>query len=591
MSATRATDEQAAAINSTHRYRVIVAHPGTGKTFTLARIVGELVRRFRTPEAVTAVTFTRNAAAELRDRIAGIVGERDARRIHIGTSTAIALKILRSKPSAYGYPDEITVYDDTDAADVLDDIRVRLGLDHKVSTKRARELIEAKRRGEPGEWTREEERLTSEYVETLRRAGAVEVAEIIDRAVWLMAHDADVRDRFQYRARCLVVDEYHDTAPNERELYRVLDPREVVIVGDPNQEIYGFRGTSNQFLLGAAADEASEVHILSRSFRSDRAIVAAARNLIARNPAQPDRAIEARPGAAPGAVHARRFTAWPDHDEAIVEIVRGASHRGESSAVLVRTNREVALIIRAIRAAGVEVVPLSSERSFLALSEVRLYHAMIRAAINPRDEIAARLVMDADPDLPRWRSPDGFTARIAARQNDQAVLDVVGWTDQHSIDDPGAYADQARREIVERYEGDGLHTRATNVEEAALRAAQWLDDHPGEGLTEYLDSITAIELGDMTAPDETIPRVGTAHAAKGLEFDVVVVAGMVDGSFPLAPRRDADPVAHLWEERRLFYVAATRARHTLYVMSCTPPDDPRRQVVSQFVGEMLTPPT
>ncbi|TAL43979.1 MAG: ATP-dependent helicase, partial [Salinibacterium sp.] len=392
------TPEQFAAIRSPNPRRTMIAHPGTGKTFALVELIADMLeRRDREPECITATTFTRNAAGELRERVIDRCGGR-ACGVLFGTSHSIALKIVRSRARLLGFPSRIVIYDEQDQTDILKDIIATLKL-NRCTLSGARDAIEDRRSGAPGAWEVQELHAAEEYEARCRRAGAVDLGWIIPLALKVLRTDRTALAEWHRRARYLIVDEAHDTAPPEWALYQMLEPVELAVVGDPNQNIYRFRGTSTAFLRAAAAPPA-EVVFLTQSFRSTEPVVRAANNLVSHNPEQPPEKLRSAAGS--GNVNAVRSSTFAEQATVLVGVCQHYLSLG-SVGLLSRTNRDLEFQVRALRGAGVTVRELTTPRAFYALPEVRAFHAHLRAVYNPHDEVATRLVLAHWPAAPAPR--------------------------------------------------------------------------------------------------------------------------------------------------------------------------------------------
>lgn len=561
------TPEQAAAIAGEEPNRVIIACPGTGKTFTLVRIIADLIEaRGRSPECIAAVTFTRQAARELRERVsAHVVGKAD--RITFGTSTALALEIVRRYHHVAGLRHMPTVYDENDCRDVMKATGERLGI-RSVSTSRALSVAN----GATGvESDAETDRLVAAYFRALTDANAVPLDHLISRASFVLQESEEAAREWSFRCRYLVVDEFQDTAADEVELYDALEPRSRVLVGDPNQELYRFRGTDRRYLMDAAGAEGAGVYNLTRSFRSLEGVTGPANRLISRNPEHGAPIIPAGDGG-------RTWIAGPQEvvnlDSDIVYAVREELQEGLSVAVLGRTNRVVDEAAQALERAGVPVYRLASPRLFHRLPEVRALFGALRAALNPRDEIAIGCIAREWDRIPTPRSDPWFDAVQRSNALDTPLLHELGWKVPEG-EGLRALAGMFAADLVRIYRETGRTTRAENVHRALGDVEDFATAH-GDDIEAFVDWLTMREIRDAVGaePPEGSVHLGTIHAAKGLEWDSVVVVGFEEGCLP-SERGEIE------EERRIGYVAITRAREAIGFVWCR-----ERGKVSSFVREM-----
>lgn len=587
MSTATLTPEQRSAVEATGPIQVISAGPGTGKTHTMVEKIAHLLEvRRREPECITAVSFTRNAAGELRKRAIERVGKR-ANGITFGTSTSLALRVLREGAKFIGLPSGITVYDDQDRKDILDELRTSLRCREPQRDVLAavRSVIE-----NPGmsideafalaeiEDPHKVRGVVEAYVDRLRSSAAVDLEGIIPRAIGLLEScaDRDFVDTWRRRARSLIVDEYHDTSETESRFYEILAPQEFIVVGDPRQEIYSFRGTSKRFLEDLAARDGAVRTSLTQSFRSGRAVVEAANNLIAKN-------LDAPPEQLVPANEDGRVAIFKVEDYSTLTGIRWNLEGNATVAILARTNMELEDVVKLLRLTGVPTESLSTPRAFYRLAEVRAFHAALRCAYNPRDAIATRTVCAEFPGMPRPDSEAWFAAVLTATETERPLLEVIGW--RFGKANLMQVARTAADVLTKAYETEGRTSRADNVREA-FRQVEQFAEISGDDLEAFVDWLQHKEIADRIRPERTTPAidVGTIHAAKGLEWDVVYLVGAYEGCLP---HERAIAENRIDEERRLAYVAVTRARRDLFVIypiiSNAPP--------SRFCAEMREAPS
>lgn len=545
------TPEQSGAVASRSKLRVIHAGAGTGKTTTLVEVIADLVEgRGRESECITAISFTRNAAAELEERVEARLARRHS--ILFGTSHSLALKILRSGARRLGYSCEPIIYDEQDTADVLRAV----AHEHKLTQRDVTAAIEAARAGTP---------VTSElvaaaaadYENRLLHAGAIDYDLILLLALRVLREHADLKSRWEWRCRYLIVDEYQDTAPEERALYDALAPREMVVVGDPQQSIFGFRGTSSLGLLDLAAKEWADVHYLMQSFRSGTHIIGAANRLIALAPDAPEKMLRPNEGVVDKVEVIHAMDDWANN-------VRARFNAGQTVAVLARTN-DLAATAKLALGESVPVASLATDRPFYALEEVRIFHAALRATIGAADKVTVNLVRKGFfalmPDR-TWREAD-----VASIRNDRTILEVLEWGCLGLSEDLVERATEIAEKLAKKYEDGSLVTRASSVREALRRVTLAAADHPKLSIPAFCDMVAMREVIARRKEDAT-PRAaidyGTIHAAKGLEWDAVYLFGFDEG---VIPSRQSKTEEDVHEERRLAYVAITRARKYLGIVT------------------------
>ena len=575
----------------------IVAGPGTGKTRTLTVRIAHLIRGLgAAPGSILALTFTNKAAEELRARLQELLPAEQAAQLTAGTFHQLGANLLREFAAAAGVPTAFAVFDEADRRLLLQQTCPQLPAGKLRAVLAA---ISARKNGVTPETetdAAEQAALQERYGEALTAAGALDLDDLVLRTVRLLERDAEVRRTLQARFRWISVDEYQDVNAAQYRLLRLLagGGANVCVIGDPDQAIYGFRGADHRYFLAFGDDfpGARRLH-LSRNYRSAPAILSAARQVIARNPDHQAAALIAEFAAqvkldvyraptvnaeAEYVVHqVERLvggTSYFSLDSGRVEDDGGAvSYAFGDFAVLYRLNAQAAPLVEAFDRSGIpyqttagaapaEQQPVRQILALLWLTQApasllhwwRLLADEGGAAGGPAvTELAARIAEVGAGGLPSAPPPGvtgpglatklertlalvrELTAAAEAPVAERVAAAVAGWAELR-----GRAYDAAERERVA-----GLQRRA-----AAAPA----------GMREFL---TAAALqSDTDRYDERADRVAlmSLHAAKGLEFPVVFIAGCEEGLLPYAPPgRNADPAA----ERRLFYVGMTRARSRL----------------------------
>lgn len=510
------TPSQQAAVDCDAELSVIIANPGTGKTETLARKIARVAQE-RGSDTITALTFTVAAADELRERVRRYIGDA-ADHLRVSTSHGMALEIHRKVS-----PDAL-VYDESDMKDVRAAAAFDLGL--KASS--------------------DDPALEVEVERIMRRANAVSF-DMMLKSGWDILEGTPLRSRpTHYSARFLFVDEAQDIAPEEAALFGVLGYSHLTLVGDPNQEIYAFRGASRSWMLETMA--AATVHRLDETWRVPQAIMDHAREL----PLDPD------PGEV---VSFAQEGAWSARKDALEDIVEGLPD-DEPTAVLCRTNRRAMKVARILRSAGFGVHCPSRQSSILQSEGARYLHAFLRLSFHPDDLVAFRRVVqvlemtEKDVDLVEIeRELTGNSLGSSERVDCPSATGVVG-NARFEL----SLVDMAYERVTGWFRRHHRHTRVDEAVDAWERARRWIGT--GRALSDYLDNLSMRELMERAErePNPSEVWVGTIHGAKGREWDHVVLAGWKPGEVP-------NPSADRGEEARLAWVAMTRAKRSL-TFSC-----------------------
>jgi len=605
---------------------LVLAGAGSGKTRVLTARIAHLIRdRGVRPERVFAVTFTNKAAGEMRARVAALLGA-DPRGLWIGTFHALGARLLRREAARLGFGSNFTIYDQDDSESFIKRLLEQRGLSPKANPPRAVHalLSGAKNRMvSPQEFADSADsalaRAAAEVFAllgpALQQANAMDFDDLLLHPLTLFARFHDRLSYWQRRFEHVLVDEFQDTNAAQYRLVKLLaaEHRNLCVVGDDDQAIYGWRGADVRHMLAFQQDfPGTTVVKLEQNYRSTQVILDAANGVIAENAERLGKTLfTERPGGDPVIL----LTAADERDEAqwlVRELERLAAEMDlpyEGMAVLYRTNAQSRPLEEAFRHRGVPY-RLVGAVSFYERREVKDLIAYLRLIVNPADDEAFLRVVnvprrglgDASLEIlvrsaARWRMPLVEAARVADRMPElrpnvrdafrEVAALLTGLRERWGSADPASALEGVVRETgYERYladEGPEGVDRIENVHELVAGAAEWAeeaaaanggDGGDGEGgdagaepstpLERYLTQAVLVtpadDRGGGSAAGVTLM---TVHMAKGLEWSVVTLAGMEDGLFPLG--RSAGVPGGIEEERRLCYVGLTRARERLYL--------------------------
>ncbi|MCB0881743.1 MAG: UvrD-helicase domain-containing protein [Thermoleophilia bacterium] len=583
---------------------LVLAGAGSGKTRVLTHRIARLVaERGVPPWAILAITFTNKAAGEMRERIVGLIGPL-GREVWASTFHSACVRILRREAEAAGLPRDFTIYDADDQARLMRQCLVDEDVDPKRFAPRAvlAQISDAKNRllapedlaSQAGSFTDDiVVRLYRRYADRLRAAGALDFDDLLMVTVRLLENDEATRHRYQSRFQHVMVDEYQDTNHAQYRLVRILaaPQNNVMAVGDDDQGIYSWRGADVRNILDFERDYPdARVVALEQNYRSTGTILAAANAVVALNTGRRPKKLWTDLGdGEPLTVAGFR----DEHDEARAvasEIDRAAAEgvRMDQIAVFYRTNAQSRAIEDQLVRRRIPYAVVGGPR-FYERAEVRDALAYLRAVANPGDVIAFTRAMgtprrgigpgavqklQAFADTHRMgigEAPaqadmvDGLTA--AQRRSLAAVATLFAELSQAAR--AGLPFDQLVRMAVDgsglraMLEADGTleaQGRLENLDELVSVAAEYQATADQPSLQGFLDEVALQSDGDLVDQDTGAVTLMTVHNAKGLEFDVVMMTGMEDGTFPHS--RSDTPEA-LEEERRLCYVGMTRARRRL----------------------------
>ncbi len=582
---------------------LILAGAGSGKTRVISCRIAHLIQaRGVAPERILGVTFTNKAAGQMKERVAGLLGGNTESGPLLSTFHSFCVRVLRRHIERLGYTKAFAIYDEDDQLRAVKACLEDLGLSDGPVTPRAAlsRISYAKNRGLSPESLYSQavdgagEKIATifeRYEQKLRQANALDFDDLLIKTVALFDQAPEVAQSYNHRIEYLLVDEYQDTNRLQNRLIRLLTElhRNLCVVGDEDQSIYSWRGAEVENILRFEKDfPGTRIIRLEQNYRSTQAILDAASAVVSRNLARLGKQLRAVRDAG------RRiglYEGWDAEEEAafVAGEIKGALARDSTSsaAVLYRTNAQSRAFEEALRREAIDY-RLVGGFSFYARAEIRDVLSYARLAGNLSDSVALFRILNVPP-----RGLGDVTAKaVAARARGrgqcawQAIAEMIAGDSGglstralHGLTRFSHLVNSLARErelltprefIRHILEASGYlemlraerspeaDERLENLRELVNAAAEAEDR--GESLAEFLDH--AALVSDADGYDERARvTLMTLHSAKGLEFDLVFLAGLEEGVFPHRLSRD-DP-AGLEEERRLCYVGMTRARDRL----------------------------
>lgn len=598
---------------------IVIAGAGSGKTRVLTYRIAYLMSQGIDPFNILALTFTNKAAREMKSRIATIVGESEAKNLWMGTFHSVFAKILRFEADKLGYPSNFTIYDTQDSQRLISSIIKEMKLDKDVykykqiysrisSYKNSLitvkayfqnpELIEADtmaRRPRLGDIYRE-------YVERCFKAGAMDFDDLLLKTNELLTRFPQVLAKYQDRFRYILVDEYQDTNHSQYLIVRALADRfhNICVVGDDAQSIYGFRGANINNILNFQRDyEDAKLFRLEQNYRSTKNIVNAANTIIEKNTMKLDKVVWTanEEGAK---IKVNRSMTDADEGRYVASSIfenKIKNHLKNSDfAVLYRTNAQSRAIEDALRKRDIPY-RIYGGLSFYQRKEIKDVLSYLRLIVNPADEEALKRVINFPARGIGQTTIDRLI--VAASALDLTIFEVMKTIDQLDVKinsgtrnklkdfvtmiesfqvmNQNANAFELAEHVVKvsglirEFNKDGTPEgvmRMENIEELLNGIKDFVEgqkevaDSTGS-LTEFLEDVALAT--DLDADDGNADRVAlmTIHLAKGLEFPHVYIVGLEEDLFPSAMSMNTR--SELEEERRLFYVALTRAEKQAYL--------------------------
>ena len=598
---------------------IIIAGAGSGKTRVLTYRIAYLMSQGVDSFNILALTFTNKAAKEMKERIATIVGTSEAKNLWMGTFHSVFARILRSEADKLGYPSNFTIYDTQDSDRLVGAIIKEMNLDkdiYKPKQIRSRissyknslitvrayfqnpELIEADtmaRRPRLGD-------IYKEYVNRCFKAGAMDFDDLLLKTNELLTRFPDVLMKYQNRFKYILVDEYQDTNHSQYLIVRALSDRfqNICVVGDDAQSIYAFRGANINNILNFQKDyDDVKVFRLEQNYRSTKNIVNAANSIIDKNQTKLDKVVwTANDEGAKVKVH-RSLT---DGDEGryvastIFEEKMNNQLKNSDFAILYRTNSQSRAIEDALRKRDIPY-RIYGGTSFYQRKEIKDVLSYLRLVVNPADEEALVRIINFPPRGIGQTTIDRLV--VAANGYNRSIFEVLKNLNKVEINinagtksklqdfvtliesyqvmnqtaDVFELAEYVTRTsgLINEFKKDGTPegvTRMENIEELLngmkdfVEGQKEIADTTGS-LAEFLEDVALATDLDADKGDTNHVALMTIHLAKGLEFPNVFIVGLEEDLFPSAMSMNTR--SELEEERRLFYVALTRAERQAYL--------------------------
>ena len=611
-------ESQRAAVAYNDGPLLVIAGAGSGKTRVLTYKIAYLLTQGVPAGHILALTFTNKAAREMKQRIIRLVGEDVGRYLWMGTFHSICSRILRAEAEYIGFTRDFTIYDAADQKSLVKKIVKELQLDDKIyrpgavlerisAAKSAFIFPEAYAQNEQFAKTDRLERLYkmpsvyAEYNRRLKEANAMDFDDLLMYTVLLLRNNADVRERYQQRFWHVLVDEYQDTNHTQYLIVKQLaEPQNhICVVGDDAQSIYSFRGaTIENILTFQNGYTGAKLFKLERNYRSTQNIVNAANSLIHKNKGQIYKEVYSEKEAGER-LHLTGYSTDREESAAVARQILGLHRLNkrdyEGIAILYRTNSQSRNLEEEMRKLGIPY-RIYGGTSFYQRKEIKDAIAYFRLAANNSDNEALERIANVpkrsigDTTVSRVReaaqrenvsmlrvmqSPQVYAAEIAAatQRKLQAFAEMIGrftaaMQEMNAFDfaqlvlnQSGLMADAAMDVSAEGVD------RKANLEELLSGIRQYVDDRTAQNedtrITDFIHEVSLLTDQDE-GTDDTTSRVTmmTVHAAKGLEFPVVFIVGLEENLFP-SPFCQTE--SELEEERRLLYVAITRAEQECYL--------------------------
>ena len=628
--------EQKAAVSCVDGPVLIVAGAGSGKTRVLTSRIAYILERGCDPARILALTFTKKAASEMKERIALMVGERKARRLYMGTFHSVFIRFLREFSESLGYPQSFTIYDTSDSVSAIKTCLKELNLDEKIYKPKdvlSRISMAKNNLVTPGAYRRNATAQQNDaaakkprivdiyelYAHKCKQSGVMDFDDILLNMNILLRDNPAACESIAGRFDYIMVDEYQDTNFSQYLILKKLSQahQNICVVGDDSQSIYAFRGAKIENILNFKKDYPKHnIFRLEQNYRSTKVIVEAANSLIAKNTARIPKECYSR---GEEGEKIRLIQAYTEQEEAlliassIVSRIHSVSAQYQDFAILYRTNAQSRALEEALRKRNLPYV-IYSGNSFFERAEVKDMMAYFKLAVNINDDESFKRVVNKPA---RGIGDTSVSALMAAANAHETSLFKAAFAEdletfglkaaaikkiREFCNMIGELAVRAQKEdayevaaalamqsgLLMFYKSDNSiegQSRTANVEELINSVKvcieekhnEYFEEMQAEGevaegveltaadlpvvtLGEFLETTSLLSAVDMEDDEDSANKITlmTVHSSKGLEFPYVFVAGMEENIFPSGGWMASE--SEIEEERRLFYVAMTRAK-------------------------------
>ena len=598
---------------------IIIAGAGSGKTRVLTYRIAHLMQLGVDAFNILSLTFTNKAAREMKERIAGVVGASEAKNLWMGTFHSVFARILRSEADKLGFPSNFTIYDTQDSVRLISSIIKEMGLDkerykakqilnrissfkNSLITVRAyfnnADLQEADMhasRPKVGE-------IYKQYGDRCFKSGAMDFDDLLLRTNELLTRFPESLAKYQDRFRYIMVDEYQDTNHSQYLIVKALADRfqNICVVGDDSQSIYSFRGANIQNILSFQKDYPDvKTFKLEQNYRSTKNIVNAANSVISKNKTKLEKEVWTSNDAG-DSIHVMRTISDGEEGRFVAQSIweNQMNHQlnPDSFCVLYRTNSQSRAIEDALRKKGIDYT-IYGGISFYQRKEIKDILSYLRILINPNDEEALKRIINYPARGIGATTIDKLT--IAANHYKKSIFEIIKYIDKIDLKINAGTKNKLQNfmnmilslqiesqaknafeiaevvvkqtQLIKDLEKEGTPeaiSKVENVQELLNGIKDFITDKIEEGedasLTSFLEDVALATDFDAKKNDEK-PSVSlmTIHQSKGLEYLYIYIVGLEENLFPSAMSMNTR--SELEEERRLFYVALTRAEKVAYL--------------------------
>ena len=604
--------EQLAAATTVEGPILILAGAGSGKTRVLIHRIEYLINKAGIdPGNILAVTFTNKAAGEMRERTAALLGHKVG-NIQIGTFHSTCALIIRQESESIGLPRNFSIYDSADQLTVIKEVMEDLSIDSKETNPRLfRSIISRSKNsmlGPPdvakqgGYFNELAAEVFSGYTSILNQASALDFDDLLLKPLEIFSKHPEIKEKYRNKYKYILVDEFQDTNKAQFEflLHLTGESKNLCVVGDDDQSIYGWRGADISNILGFEKYfSGTKVYKLEQNYRSTPQILNAAHRVVKNNKKRKSKKL------------------WTEtKDGSKVTLIKSTDDRGEADnilsfmqkeifeekrafkdfAILYRTNAQSRIIEDSLRREGIAYVIIGGVK-FYDRKEVKDFLSYLRLILNQNDSISLKRIINYPPRgignvtiskikdfalekrLLFWEALD-ITEEIDIGAKQKKVLTgfkklmnkYIELQKELSLEELIRVLDEELgfRKLMKEEGTEESLQRKKNIEELFNSVSEYCEANPGAGLEEFMENVSLVSDIDNWDNKANAVTLMTLHSAKGLEFPVVFISGCEDGLLPLRRDDEDDEDSNRSEEeRRLFYVGMTRAEQKLYLLAAS----------------------
>lgn len=587
-------ETQLEAVKTTDGPILILAGPGSGKTRVITYKIAYLLEENKAkPWEILAITFTNKAAKEMKMRLENLI-EEDIKSMQISTFHSFGLRIIKENHEFFNLNKNFTILDEADSISVIKKIVKEMNLDekqynarsikHKISSAK-NELIDTKKYKMYARTLIDENiaKVYEKYQEKLLRSSTVDFDDLLMLPIELFKKNKEALEHYQNKYKYVFIDEYQDTNEAQYLLSRMICEKRnnICVVGDECQSIYSWRGANFKNILNFEKDyENAKVILLEQNYRSTKRIIEAANSVIKHNKEKKDKHLWTDNSEGTKIKYMRCY----DEKDEVLNIINQIKHFKEEGVpykemvVLYRTNAQSQSIERGFLENTIPYKVVGSY-AYFNRKEIKDLVAYLRLINNKDDDVSLLRAINAPKRGIGAKTIEKLEAQ--ANENNKSIFDSIESGKELAfknliLDINEKMKDKSFVEFIELVlDETGLRSeyelektveneaKLENLEEFKSIAKNFEDYNPGATLEEFLIEISLISDVKETKDDDEVVTLMTMHAVKGLEFDVVFVTGLEEGLFPHSNSMHDE--AELEEERRIFYVAITRAKKVLYL--------------------------